>query len=94
MQEPRDERLWRIAKKRVGFKKHLMSYIGVNLFLWGLWYFTQGRHQEELFSGHLPWPAWCTLGWGIGIFFNFADAYLVNKDNAVEDEYERLKRKR
>ncbi len=94
MTEPRDERLWRVAKKRVGFKKHLTSYVGVNLFLWALWYFTNGRHIDSFSEMGLPWPAWCTLGWGIGLFFNFADAYLVNKDTSVEDEYERLKRKK
>ena len=34
--EERDKQLWRIAKKRAGFKKHLASYIIVNGFLWAM----------------------------------------------------------
>lgn len=91
--EQRDERLWKIAKKRAAFKKHCASYVGVNLFLWAMWYFTKGMHYDTLFEHGMPWPAWCSLGWGLGLFFNFADAYLINKDDGAEKEYERLKRK-
>lgn len=31
--EPRDEQLWRVAKKRANFKKSLISYVLVNSFL-------------------------------------------------------------
>ncbi|HAX47842.1 MAG TPA: hypothetical protein DCX92_02540, partial [Bacteroidetes bacterium] len=30
----RDERLWKLAKKRAEFKKHLLTYFIVNIFLW------------------------------------------------------------
>ena len=55
--ENRDKHLWRIAKKRAGFKKHLASYIIVNGFLWSVWYFTQGNNDfEEMHEGNFPWP--------------------------------------
>jgi len=48
---------------------------------------------EDDGSRGFPWPAWCTLGWGIGLFFNFSGAYLSNNPYAVEKEYNKLKNK-
>jgi hypothetical protein len=94
MENQRDEKLWRMAQKRAAFKRHFVSYLGVNIFLWTLWYFTQGREMEGgWFEGHLPWPAWASLGWGVGLFFNFIGAYSMNKQDWAEKEYEDLKRK-
>lgn len=88
---PRDERLWRMAKRRADFKKHLTSYVLVNLFLWGLWWFTTG--QYDIPTGPVPWPAWVTLGWGLGLAFNYFEAYGDgDKQSAIEREYEKLKR--
>lgn len=90
--ENRDEHLWRIAKKRAGFKKHLASYIIVNLFLWGMWYFTQGMEEMRDEDGMMvPWPIWTTLGWGIGIAFSFYGAYLSDKETDVMKEFQKLK---
>ena len=88
---PRDEMLWKIAKKRAGFKTSLVSYILVNGFLWALWYFTDRDHSIGMHN--IPWPLWSTLGWGLGIAFQYADAYVFPKSNAVEKEYEKLKNK-
>ena len=84
--DERDEVLWGIAKKRAGFKSHLLSYVLVNIFLWSLWYFT-GRHGR----GDFPWPMWVTLGWGIGLGFSYSGAYIFPKSNSVQREYEKLK---
>lgn len=81
----RDEMLWRIAKKRVGFKWNFIAYIIINAFLIGVWYFTSGRNSYF-------WPIWPMLGWGIGIAFNYAEAYHSTRSNAVQNEYEKLKR--
>ena len=40
---------------------------------------------------HLPWPIWPMIGWGIGLAFHFAGAYIFPKANSVEREYEKLK---
>ncbi|MEZ4853651.1 2TM domain-containing protein [Flavobacterium sp.] len=53
------------ARKRVkeikGFYVHFAIYIAVNCFLLGInLYFT---------PQHL-WFFWCTIGWGIGVFFH------------------------
>jgi len=88
----RDEHIWRIAKKRAGFKKHLASYIIVNGFLWAVWYFTQGNSDfDGMQQGNFPWPIWSTLGWGIGLAFSYYSAYLSDKETDVMKEYQKLK---
>jgi hypothetical protein len=61
--EGRDPRLWQLAQKRASFKRHLVTYIIINVFFWGLWYFTRGRHDYSYDYGFLPWPVWPMLGW-------------------------------
>lgn len=93
--EGKDPALWELAQKRASFKTHAMTYIIVNLFLWGIWYFTGNRNHEFDLGNwkghHYPWPIWTTLGWGIGLAFHFAAAYIFPKTNVVEREYEKLK---
>jgi 2TM domain len=89
METERERELWKLAKKRVGFKRHLATYIVINTFLWLMWYFTD--HQEE--SAGVPWPVFPMLGWGIGIMFSFLGAYVFVKHDSVEKEYEKLKSK-
>lgn len=88
--EGKDPVLWEIAQKRANFKKHAVSYIIINAFLWALWYATGNR-----FSGGdgfaVPWPIWTTIGLGFGLAYQFADAYIFKKENATEREYEKLK---
>jgi hypothetical protein len=86
--EPKDEMLWEIARKRASFKSHLVTYLVVNGFLWALWYFQSGAETY----GHLPWALWSTLGWGIGLVSHYLSAYVYPQQNAVEKEYEKLKR--
>ncbi|TND09112.1 MAG: hypothetical protein FD123_1515 [Bacteroidetes bacterium] len=87
----RDKQLWRIARKRVGFRRHLFSYLVVNGFLWAVWFFSGGfdghRHDGIMF----PWPLWCTLGWGIGLMFNYYNAYHGSGIDAIDKEFEKLK---
>ena len=89
METERDKELWRIAKKRVAFKRHLVIYLVVNLFFWLLWYFTDRNDYE---SGVL-WSIFKMLGWGIALTFNFIKAYLNNSHSAIEKEYNKLKNK-
>ena len=87
--EEKDKTLWRIAKKRAAFKRHLSTYLIVNAFLWAIWFFN-GQHYSH--SG-LPWPAWASLGWGIGLAFNYASAYHNTDLDNTEKEYQKLKNK-
>lgn len=63
-----DQALRDLAFKRVkdrrDFQGHVVAYVVVNLFLWGLWAMTSGL-------GSYPWPVWVTLGWGIGVVMNW-----------------------
>src|SRR5438045_1843217 len=92
--ENRDEQLWRIAKKRAGFKKHLATYLIINAFLWAMWYFTLGHTQIENVSidgDSFPWPIWTTLAWGVGLAFSYYNAYHNNRESATMREYQKLK---
>lgn len=88
LSEDKDPELWNLAKKRAGFKVHLATYLIMNVFFWILWYFTGLQADRE--SG-LPWPVWPMLGWGIGIVFHYAGAFIFPKYNSVENEYRKLK---
>lgn len=90
--EQKDELLWQIARKRASFKKHLVSYIIVNIFLWGVWFMSTHRYTSE--NDSFPWPLYVMLFWGIGLAFNYAEAYLYNGKDVAEREYEKLKRER
>ena len=90
METEKEQELWKLAKKRVGFKKNLASYIVINSMFWVLWYFTE--YQEEN-GGGVPWPVFPMIGWGIGIVFGFIKAYVNINPDAVEKEYEKLKDK-
>jgi hypothetical protein len=90
LETEKDQMLWKEAKKRVGFKNHLMTYVVVNAMFWIVWYFT-GKEADE---GGLPWPIFPALGWGFGLFMHFSGTYLMgNKASQVEREFAKLKKK-
>lgn len=82
---PSDDDIRKMAKARVGFRQHLVSYVIVNAFLAAVWWFTSGR------DGGYYWPLWVHLGWGIGLAFNWWGAY-GNGADAVAREEEKLRR--
>jgi hypothetical protein len=55
----RDLAINRLRHKQA-FKGMLVAYVAINAFLWIIWAVSDDR------SG-FPWPAWVTLGWGLGI---------------------------
>lgn len=89
-EEQKDERLWKMARRRAEFKKSLFSYIAINVFLWAIWWFTTGQFTG--FNTPLPWPIWVMLGWGIGLAFQYFKAYNGDSISLTEQEYERLKK--
>jgi predicted membrane protein len=88
----KDAALWELAKKRASFKTSLSVYVIVNVFLWALWFFTNDNNYGNNVS-RLPWPIWPTLGWGVGIAFQYFGAYIAPKSISVENEYQKLKKK-
>jgi len=87
MDKVRDDKLWRIAKKRAAFKVLFLVYVVMNGMLVALWYFANG--SQSYF-----WPIWPILGWGLGVLYQYVDAYLGNTLFSEEKEFERLKRKK
>lgn len=85
----KDPQLWHQARKRASFKSHLITYLIINAGLWLIWYLTGAR----TYGNSIPWPAWSTLGWGIGLGFHYVGAYLQSGENAVEKEYNKLTQK-
>lgn len=88
MEEEKNEQLWKVARKRAAFQRHLITYLVINGFLWVLWYLNGGYR----FGGGTPWPIWPMLGWGIGLAFNYFEAYQGDKDSLAQREYKKLER--
>lgn len=86
----KDPELWRIAQKRAHFHHHLYTYVIINAFFWLLWYFTNDSYD----GGEMPWPVWPMLGWGIGLAFNYFDAYHGDKSAIAKREYDKLKKEK
>lgn len=89
--DDKDKQLWKTAKKRAGFKRHLYTYLVINAFFWIMWLWQHDWNDESL---GFPWPLWVTLGWGIGLAFNYWEAYRGDKDSLTMKEYERLTREK
>lgn len=90
LQNEKDIMLWKLAKKRVGFRNHFYMFLFVNGAFWTMWWFGNDKDKE----GGVPWPTFCTLGWGFGILWHFMGAYVFhNKTSQVEKEFNKLKEK-
>lgn len=91
MESPRNEFLWRKAKKRASFKMHLMSYAVVNTGLWLIWAFSTLPYTG---MDTIPWPVFPMLGWGIGLVMHGIGAYGTMDENSMaQREYEKLTRR-
>lgn len=86
-----DEELWRIAVKRARFQRHLVTYFIINGLLWVIWWIKAGRFGYDM---GFPWPLWSMLGWGIGIVFQYMEAYGGGKKNLADKEFQKLKNRR
>lgn len=84
-----DEEIRRQAEKRVadrvGFVVHLVVFLGVNAFLFLVWFFTDRG---------FPWFLFVLGGWGIGLAVHGVRTYLLRGVEAkwMAEEMERLKR--
>jgi hypothetical protein len=81
-----DEKLWKMAENRVGFRRHFFIYIVINLLILGLWYFTS--YKEGNSAGY--WFIYPLLGWGIGVAFHYWGAY-HDDYSSIENEYKKIK---
>ncbi|MCC3158110.1 2TM domain-containing protein [Hymenobacter sp. 15J16-1T3B] len=84
-----DSYLWRLARTRAHFKGQLLRYVLVCALLWSIWYLT-GHHYH---GGGMPWPAWITLFWGLGLATRGLTCYgLWGTESWTEREYQNLVR--
>lgn len=84
MMDSRDEKLWKIARRRAHFQRDLVSYLFTNAILIVIWYLTSGSH------GYF-WPIWVLAFWGIGILTQYYWAYIKPSDlDLAEREYQKL----
>lgn len=74
-----DDEIRKLARARVDFRRHLATYVVVNVFFAALWWFTSGRDSYY-------WPIWVHLGWGIGLAFNAWGAYGGGTDTVAREE--------
>ncbi|QRR01885.1 2TM domain-containing protein [Dyadobacter sandarakinus] len=90
METPRNEFLWRKARKRASFKMHLVTYAVVNGGLWLIFLLT----TYPFTSDHIvPWPIFPMLGWGIGLATHGLSAYgRMDENTLAQKEYEKLLR--
>jgi hypothetical protein len=96
-----DKMLWKQAKKRVSFRRHLFVYLIINGFVWAMWCMRffhvdvdsdNGNMGENMHHFHIHGsPIFMTLGWGLGLAFHFYSAYFDNQSTAVEKEFQKLK---
>ncbi len=83
------EQARRIAKNKISFFRHLITYVAVILVLALINNVTHAGRQ---------WWLWVALFWGIGVFFNFINAFIFKggglkklEEEITQKELERLK---
>lgn len=80
----------KIARNKVAFQIHFVTYLAVNVFLFGLWLWT-----SQVSGEYFPWFLFPLTGWGIGVLVHFfavyrGEGYIVRLE---EKEYLKLKGK-
>ena len=76
------------VKKKVEFRSHLVSYLVVMAFLFGI----------NILTSNYMWVMWPALGWGLGLAFHGFEAYGViadkdKKEEMIEREMQRMELK-
>jgi hypothetical protein len=82
------------VKEREKLKWHAATYLIINLFLWGIWLVIALTNSPHDWQG--VWPIWVTLGWGIGLAFNFFGYYTgrsseARREELIEREMEKMR---
>ena len=88
-----DEELYRRAEKRVdqklGFRRHLFSFIITNVVLFVINLVTSPGEW---------WFYWVTVFWGIGLFVHFLKTFVLvdkfdgDRNRMIEEEMEKMKK--
>ncbi|KRP09241.1 MAG: hypothetical protein ABR95_00275 [Sphingobacteriales bacterium BACL12 MAG-120813-bin55] len=83
-----DDKMWEMAEKRVGFRRHFFVYALINIIIISLWFFTSYKDADK--GGY--WFVFPLLGWGIGLAFHYWAAFHDDL-SSIEKEYQKLKEK-
>ncbi len=90
-----DDELRRKAKLRaeakLGFYIHFGVYVGVNVLLFFVWWFTRG--DASIPNASFPWFIFPLVGWGIGVVAHYLAVFARTgvTDRMTEKEFRRLK---
>ena len=78
-----EQELQELAEANVGFYRHCLTYLVVNLGLFGI---------DYLDNGAVNWAFFPLIGWGVGLLAHFLQIRSFSLFS-VEKEKERLRRK-
>ena len=84
IEKVQNDKLRKLAKKRVGFKISVAVAVLINLMLISIWYFTTG--PQSYF-----WPMWPLLVWALSLIIQYFEAYMGTTFFSEDKEYEKLK---
>ncbi len=84
VQEQKNQELMRLAQRRVQFKKNVLLFAAVNIFLW-LYYFS---YDSGFLIGIKPF--WVTLIWGAFLVNDYFSIYKKNEWFDEEKEYQKI----
>ncbi len=84
IEKVQNDKMRRLAKKRVGFKKALAITAFISLMLVVIWYFTTG--PQSYF-----WPMWPFIGFAFSLLIQYLEAYAATSFFSEDKEYEKLK---
>ena len=88
MNQNLDDKIWKMAQKRVSFRRHSIVFILVNIALIVIWYLSWDQTAER---GPLTfWFLYTFCGWGIGLVIHYWNAY-HDDERSVEKEYNKIK---
>ena len=86
IEKVQNDKLRKLAKKRVDFKLALAVFIVLNLMFIAIWYFTSG--PQSYF-----WPLWTLIVFAFILLIAYLEAYLGTSFFSEDKEYEKLKSK-
>lgn len=87
--EERNQKLWKLAKKRANTKRSGLVYLSIIVFLWFIWL----SNNDFEFGKDLiyAWPKWPTLGLSVAFVLQYIEAYYRDDESLIEKEYNKLK---
>lgn len=62
-----DEEILKLARARVAWRMHALTYVGVNVLLNVIWFLTSSDDSMMRGGPGFYWPIWPALGWGVGL---------------------------